>query len=378
MNKIDKTLLSLACGGVQGLKPYEPGKPIEELEREYGISNVVKLASNENPLGISAKVKKVIQDNIDDLSLYPDGNAFYLKAAIAKHLSSPEQTIATENITVGNGSNDVLEIIAHCFADHNAEVIYSAHAFAVYPIVTQAVGAKHVATPAINWGHDLDAMAAAINEKTRLIFIANPNNPTGTWLTAKALHDFLAKVPDSVIVVVDEAYHEYISEAAYSSALDWLNEFPNLIVTRTFSKAYGLAGLRIGYGVSHPAVTNILNRVRQPFNANSLALAAAETALSDTDFLEKSVEVNNRGMRQLTQAFGEMSLEYIPSAGNFVCVDTKTDGNKVYEALLKKGVIVRPVGPYRMPNHLRVSVGSEADNGVFISSLKSVLSEMGV
>ncbi len=371
-------LFSLACRGVQGLKPYEPGKPIEELEREYGLSNVVKLASNENPLGVSAKVRKAVEQAINDIALYPDGNAFYLKAAIAKHLSTADQTIASDNITVGNGSNDVLEIIAHCFADQNAEVIYSQHAFAVYPIVTQAVGAKHVATPAVNWGHDLSAMANAITDKTKLIFIANPNNPTGTWLSANSLHSFLKKVPENIIVVVDEAYHEYIDKAEYVSAIHWLNEFPNLIVTRTFSKAYGLAGLRIGYGVSHPAVTNILNRVRQPFNANSLALVAAQTAISDVDYLEQSIKLNNEGMAQLVSAFEKMALDYIPSVGNFVCVNVKADGNQVYEALLKKGVIVRPVGPYQMPEHIRVSVGTKAENETFLTALKSVLQEMGI
>ena len=375
LDKTSENLLSLACGGIQGLKPYEAGKPIEELEREYGVSNVVKLASNENPMGTSNKVREVIKNCLNDIALYPDGNAFYLKAAIAECLSTPVQKIQSENITIGNGSNDVLEIIAHCFADHNAEVIYSQHAFAVYPIVTQAIGAKHVVTPAKDWGHDLNAMANAITEKTRLIFIANPNNPTGTWLNAQALHEFLSKVPEKVIVVVDEAYHEYLDQKDYSSAINWISEFPSLIVTRTFSKAYGLAGLRIGYGVSHPTVTNILNRVRHPFNANSIALAAAQVALSDTDFLNQSIETNKKGMHQLTVAFEEMSLDYIPSVGNFVCVDVKSDGNAVYESLLKKGVIVRPVGPYQMPNHIRVSVGSSSENTIFLSALAEVLAE---
>ncbi len=376
MNSIDEKLLSLACGGIQGLKPYEAGKPIEELEREYGISDVVKLASNENPLGTSPKVREAINNCINDIALYPDGNAFYLKEAIAAHLSKTtpaEKTFAAENVTIGNGSNDVLEIIAHCFADERAEVIYSQHAFAVYPIVTQAIGAAHVVTPAKNWGHDLDVMADAITDKTRLIFIANPNNPTGTWLNAVSLHAFLSKVPENVIVVVDEAYHEYLNEPDYLSAINWVGEFANLIVTRTFSKAYGLAGLRIGYGVSHATVADILNRVRQPFNANSIALAAAQAVLSDTDFLNESVKINNEGMRQLTAAFKKMSLDFIPSVGNFVCVDVKKDGAEVYESLLRKGVIVRPVGAYQMPTYIRVSVGSRSENAAFITALSEVL-----
>jgi len=380
MNRTNQNLLSLACDGVQGLKPYEAGKPIEELEREYGISNVVKLASNENPLGTSQKVRDVIAHAVSNIALYPDGNAFYLKEAIATHLSQPTATavphIAADNITVGNGSNDVLEIIARCFANQNTEVIYSQHAFAVYPIVTQAVGARHVVTPAKDWGHDLEAMANAISAKTRLIFIANPNNPTGTWLNAEALYAFLSKVPENVIVVVDEAYHEYLHQKAYASAINWLDEFPNLIITRTFSKAYGLAGLRIGYSVSHPAVSDILNRVRQPFNVNSVALVAARAALSDTEFLNASVKLNDAGMKQLTAAFKEMSLAYIPSVGNFVCVAVGEDGGCVYEALLKKGVIVRPVTAYQMPGYIRVSVGSADQNAFFISALAEVLAQM--
>ena len=379
LSKEEQTeLQSLACQGVQGLKAYEPGKPIEELEREYGLTDVVKLASNENPLGISSNVKSAIEKAISDISLYPDGNAFYLKQAIANKLSNETITLVENNITVGNGSNDILEIIAHCFADQNAEVIYSQHAFAVYPIVTQAIGAAHVVVPASHWGHDLDAMSEKVTDKTKLIFIANPNNPTGTWLKKNALYNFISNIPRHVIVVVDEAYHEFLDEKDYSSALSWLSEFPNLIVTRTFSKAYGLAGLRVGYSLSHPAISDVLNRVRQPFNVNSIALAAATAAIKDDVYLQKSVDINKKGMAQLVTAFEAMGLSYIPSVGNFVCIDVGCEGNLVYESLLKKGVIVRPVGPYQMPNFIRVSVGLEDQNTKFISALKSVLNELGV
>jgi len=366
-------LVKLATNGVQGLKAYEPGKPIEELEREYGVSDVAKLASNENPLGFSSKAKQVVEKAVDNINLYPDGNAYDLKKALAEY-----HGFDINQMTIGNGSNDLLEVIGRCFADNSSEIIYSQHAFAVYYIVTQGLGAKHVMTPAKDWGHDLGAMARAITSKTKIIFIANPNNPTGTYLPAKEVKDFLVRVPDNIVVVLDEAYHEYIDKPDYGSALQWVNEHPNLIVTRTFSKAYGLAGLRIGYSVSHPVVSDLLNRIRQPFNANSLALVAAEASLKDEQFIKDSVAINNKGMQQLTHAFETLGLDFIPSVGNFVAVDVKHNGAEIYDALLHEGVIVRPVGPYQMPNHLRVSIGTETQNQKFIVALEKVLKEKGV
>ncbi len=366
-------IVSLATSGVQGLKAYEAGKPIEELQREYGVTDVVKLASNENPLGFSPKAKEAMEHAINSINLYPDGNAFELKQALSEYLG-----IAQNQITIGNGSNDLLEIIARSFADHSSDIIYSQHAFAVYYIVTQALGAKHVMTPAKEWGHDLTAMADAITDKTKIIFIANPNNPTGTYLPENEIKAFLDTVPENIIVVLDEAYHEYIDKSDYDSALQWVNEYSNLIVTRTFSKAYGLAGLRIGYSVSHPAVSDVLNRIRQPFNANSLALAAAQASLNDEQFIKDTVALNNLGMKQMTDAFKRLGLSYIPSVGNFVAVDVKSNGSEVYEALLHDGVIVRPVGPYQMPHHLRVSIGTEAQNQKFIQALEKVLTAKGV
>jgi len=366
-------IINLAASGVQRLKPYAPGKPIGELQREYGITDIVKLASNENPLGISPKAKKAIESAINSVNLYPDGSAFELKNTLSEYLGFEQK-----QITIGNGSNDLLEIIARSFADHSSEIIYSQHAFAVYYIVTQALGAKHVMTPAKEWGHDLTAMADAVTDETKIIFIANPNNPTGTYLPANALKAFLHNVPENIIVVLDEAYHEYIDKPDYGSALQWVNEYSNLIVTRTFSKAYGLAGLRIGYSVSHPAVSDVLNRVRQPFNANSLALVAAQASINDEQFVKDTVALNNFGMQQMTDAFIQMGLSYIPSVGNFVAVDVKNSGSVCYEALLHEGVIVRPVGPYQMPHHLRVSIGTEAQNQKFIHALEKVLSAKGV
>jgi histidinol-phosphate aminotransferase len=363
-------LLSLATKGVAGLQPYSGGKPIEELQRELGLDEIIKLASNENPLGPSQKVLDVIASTTD-LSRYPDGNGFSLKKALAdKHNVDPDK------ITLGNGSNDVLEMVARAFVTTEHQVIYAQHSFAVYPIVTQAVGAGHVVVPAKEWGHDLSAMLDAITDKTKLIFIANPNNPTGTWLNNQDLRNFLKNVPEHIIVLIDEAYFEYaISEDNYPDCSLWIKDFNNLIVTRTFSKAYGLAGLRIGYGLSHPDVANLLNRVRQPFNNNSLALIAAETALQDKEYIKHSIEVNHSGMKQLMLAFDDMGLEFIPSKGNFICVDFEQPADDIYQSLLESGVIVRPVANYGMPNHLRISIGTESENNRFINELAKLLSK---
>lgn len=362
-------LLSLATAGVAGLQPYHPGKPIEELQRELGLDDVIKLASNESPLGPGQQVLDVIASTTD-LSRYPDGSGCSLKTALAdKHNIEPAC------ITLGNGSNEVLELTTRTFVTNEHQVIYSQHSFAVYPLVVQAVGAKHVVIPAKEWGHDLGAMLEAVTDKTRLMFIANPNNPTGTWLPSRALRDFLENVPEHIIVLVDEAYFEYAQqELNYPDASLWLDDFPNLVVTRTFSKAYGLAGLRIGYALSHPDIADLLNRVRQPFNNNSLALVAAEAALQDSRHIAQSVEVNRAGMKQLALACDDMGLEFIPSRGNFVCIDFEQLADAIYRDLLKAGVIVRPVDNYGMPNHLRVSIGREFENTRFIKVLAEILS----
>ena len=367
-NKTSPSLFSLALQGVQGLTPYEPGKPIEEVERELGISNIIKLASNENPLGMSPKAKEAIKATIDDAYLYPDGNAFNLKVALSK-----KHGVEFNQLTIGNGSNDILEIVARCFADANSEIMYSQYAFAVYPILTQGIGARHNMVPAKDWGHDLTAMLNAITPETKIIFIANPNNPTGTYLLKSEIASFLSQIPSNIIVVMDEAYHEFISNDDYCSAEAFLSLYPNLIVSRTFSKVYGLAGLRIGYALSHPDICNILNRVRQPFNANMLALVAAEAALSDEEFLKASVELNNYGLRQLADGFDALGLTYIPSVANFIAVDVNQPGSLIYQALLQKGVIVRPIGGYKMPNHIRVSVGTESENKLFLTALEKIL-----
>lgn len=366
-------VIHLATPAIQKLQPYLPGKPISELERELGLQEIVKLASNENPLGTSSKVQAAIRDNLSELTRYPDGNGFELKRALAEKLD-----VDTTQITLGNGSNDVLDLIARTFLSTESEAIFSEYAFAVYPISTQAVGAKAAISAAgsgdswMRYGHDLDAMLATVNDKTGLIFIANPNNPTGTWFGREQLEAFLEAIPPHVIVVVDEAYFEYVGDPDYPDASKYLGQYPNLIVTRTFSKAYGLAGLRVGYSLSGAEIADLLNRVRQPFNVNSLALLAAETALNDDAYLEKTKKENRKGILQIGDALKEQGFNPIPSAGNFICVDIGKPAMPVYEALLKKGVIVRPVDNYGLPNHLRISVGSETENAFFINALAEI------
>ncbi|MGH1449965.1 MAG: histidinol-phosphate transaminase [Pseudomonadaceae bacterium] len=362
--------LALAQPGVQKLSPYVPGKPVEELAREFGLrpDDIVKLASNENPLGPSPMAIAAIESVLPDMTRYPDGNGFALKQALADRLA-----VSPSMITLGNGSNDILELITRAFVGPQHEVVFSEHAFAVYPIVTQAVGARAVVVPAKDWGHDLDAMADAITADTRLVFVANPNNPTGTWIERAELERFLARVPEQVIVVLDEAYTEYVETTDVPNGLDYLDRYPNLLVSRTFSKAYGLAALRVGYGICQPGIADAMNRVRQPFNVNSLAQAAAVATLSDDAYLAESRRINREGMAQLEAGFAALKLQWIPSRGNFIAVDVGRDAAPVFQALLRQGVIVRPVANYGMPNHLRVSIGLAEENQRFLDVLKQAL-----
>ncbi|PRB80621.1 histidinol-phosphate transaminase [Pseudomonas sp. MYb185] len=362
--------LSLALPGVQKLSPYVPGKPVEELAREFGLdpAEIIKLASNENPLGPAPMALKAIQQALPELTRYPDGNGFVLKQALSQRFG-----FDLSMITLGNGSNDVIELIGRAFAMSGTEVVFSQHAFAVYPIVTQAVGATAVQVPARDWGHDLEAMAAAVTPATRLVFIANPNNPTGTWVERAEFEAFMDRVPEQVLVVLDEAYTEYVMAEDVLNGFDYIDRYPNLIVSRTFSKAYGLAALRVGYCISHPEVADVLNRVRQPFNVNSLAMVAAVASLEDDAYLAESRRANREGMLQLEQGFRELGLEWIASRGNFIAVDLGRDAGPVFQGLLRAGVIVRPVAGYEMPNHLRVSVGLPQENKRFLEALAGVL-----
>jgi histidinol-phosphate aminotransferase len=358
---------------IRAIAPYQPGKPITELAREMGLDekSIVKLASNENPMGLSPRAQAAIERAIPELARYPDG--FMLTRALADRLG-----VGLDQIVLGNGSNDVLELVAGAFLAPGRAAVFSQHAFAVYPLATQARGGRSIVVPAKDYGHDLDAMLRAIDADTYLVFIANPNNPTGTMLEAGAIESFLGRVPANVVVVLDEAYNEYLEPALRCPSVAWLSRFPNLVVTRTFSKAYGLAGLRVGYGVCHPELAALLNRVRQPFNVNNLALDAAMAALDDQAFVDASYALNVAGMKQLTDGFRALGLGWIPSFANFVAVAIPRAGAEpragaVYQKLLRQGVIVRPVGGYGMPDHLRVTVGLPQENERFLAALAASL-----
>jgi histidinol-phosphate aminotransferase len=363
--------LALAQPGVQQLSPYVPGKPVDELARELDLdpASIVKLASNENPLGPSPKALEAIRQALPELTRYPDGNGFELKSRLAARCG-----VQINQVTLGNGSNDILDLVARAYLAPGLNAVFSQYAFAVYPISTQAVGAQGKVVPAKDYGHDLDAMLAAIDENTRVVFIANPNNPTGTWFGPDALERFLARVPQSVLVVLDEAYIEFAEGDELPDGLKYLARYDNLLVSRTFSKAYGLAALRVGYALSSAQIADVLNRVRQPFNVNSLALSAACAALDDADYLAQSRQLNDAGMAQLEAGLRELGLSWIPSKGNFIAVDFGRDTAAINQALLRAGVIVRPVAGYGMPNFLRISIGLPAENARFLEALAKVLS----
>ncbi|MGH8744815.1 MAG: histidinol-phosphate transaminase [Burkholderiales bacterium] len=362
-------LCDLAPPYIRAIAPYLPGKPISELERELGIKNIVKLASNENPMGASPKALAAIKQALDEIARYPDGNGYELKAALSARLR-----VKQEQIVLGNGSNDVLELAARSFLAPGTEAIYAQHAFAVYALATQACGARGIEVPARNFGHDLDAMLKTVTAQTRIVFIANPNNPTGTLVPAEELLGFLRRLPQTVLVVLDEAYKEYLPKELKTPSVEWMKQFPNLVITRTFSKAYGLAGLRVGYALAQASVADLMNRVRQPFNVNSVSQAAARSALDDHEFVQQSFELNQKGMVQLTQAFRNLGLRYIPSYGNFVCFHAD-DAAALYQRLLRRGVIVRPIASYGMSEWLRVSIGLPQENDKFLQALRDLIHE---
>jgi len=353
------------------IEPYQGGRPIKEVARELNLdeSKIVKLASNENPLGVSPRVKKIILKGWKDIERYPDGNGYYLKQAIATKFK-----LNDKQIILGNGSNDILELVARTFLIPNDEAIYSEHAFAVYELVVKATGARGVEVKANNFEHDLDAFEKAITSKTKVIFIANPNNPTGTLINKKKLRDFLSAVPKSIIVVLDEAYDEYLDDNLKSEAFSWLEQYPNLLVSRSFSKAHGLAGLRVGYGVTHKSLAEYMNRIRQPFNVNQIAQLAAIESLADDDFIKRSKKINDAGMKQLITGFEKLNIIYIPSYGNFISFKLRDEQASMmyYHHLLKNGVIVRPVANYKMPSYLRVSIGLKDENKIFLEKLACV------
>jgi histidinol-phosphate aminotransferase len=368
MPSTDNSFLHHAAPQVGGLTPYVPGKPVTELERELGIRDSVKLASNENPLGCGEAARAAYRDAAAELGRYPDGGAFALRRAIAAH-----HGVESAQVTVGNGSNDVLDLVARTFLYPGRESVFSEHAFAVYAIATQAVGATAHVAPARDYGHDLDAMAGLVSERTGVVWIANPNNPTGTWLPAAPLRAFVEGLPAHCMCVVDEAYFEYVAEPDYPDTSTWLARRPNLIVTRTFAKVHGLAALRVGYGLSHPHVAELMNRMRHPFNVNAPAQAAATAALADSGHVQRSVAHNAAEMARVTEGLRALGLDWIPSVGNFVTVDLGRPAGPVDQALLREGVICRPVANYGLPNHLRITVGLADENDRLLSALGKVL-----
>ncbi len=363
------SIASLAPEYIRAIAPYQPGKPISELAREFGLDegSIVKLASNENPLGTSPAALAAMQQALAEVARYPDGNGFELKAALAAHYG-----VETGRIVLGNGSNDILELAAQTFLVAGSDAIYSRHAFAIYALATQARGARGIEVPARDFGHDLSRMLEAVTPETRIVFIANPNNPTGTWADSDTVLNFLRRLPARVLAVLDEAYDEYLPEEQKSRSIAWLRKFPNLLVVRTFSKVYGLAGARVGFGLAHPEVADLMNRVRQPFNVSNVAQAGAIAALGDRNFVRESFLVNQRGMAQLTRGLDGLGLSFIPSAGNFVTFRAP-DAAGVFQRLLRLGVIVRPIAGYGLPDYLRVTVGLEEENARFLEALAQAL-----
>jgi histidinol-phosphate aminotransferase len=363
------SVCDLAPGYIRAIAPYQPGKPTSELARELGLeeASIIKLASNENPLGVSPKALAAMRSLLDGLARYPDGNGFELKQALSRRFG-----VGQDQIVLGNGSNDVLELAARAFLAPGLSAVYSQHAFAVYPLAVQAVGARGIEVPAKDFGHDLGVMSAAVRADTRIVFVANPNNPTGTFVSGAELEKFVAALPRDVLVVLDEAYTEYLRPEFRYDSIGWLKKYPNLVITRTFSKVYGLAGLRVGYALAAPGVADLMNRVRQPFNVNSLSLAAAAAALDDEAFIRDSYDLNCRGMDQIVTGIGRLGLKHIPSYGNFVTFGVAKAG-EVFQKLLRSGVIVRPIAAYGMPGHLRVSIGLESENARFLDALKQAL-----
>lgn len=350
------------------LKPYQPGKPIAEVQKEYGLQEVIKLASNENPLGLNVQVREAIVAALPDILRYPDGSCVALKAALAKHLKVNET-----QLIMGNGSEDVLRILLQAFVFGEKHLIISQYAFIAYKILAQGLGIKVKEIPEQNFATDLTAMLAAITKDTGMIIIANPNNPTGTYVSEVAFTAFLDQVPPNVLVVCDEAYYEYVQEKDYPQTLNLLKRYPNLVITRTFSKIYGLAGLRVGYGVAHETIVDLLNRIRQPFNVNHLAQVATVAAIEDQAFVQKGILLNEQGKKQFYEGLAELRLNYIPSATNFILVECPQTGKELYQALLEQGVIVRPLDPYGLDKYVRITIGTSDENKRCLLALKKIV-----
>lgn len=363
-------MTKLVAENIEKLVPYVPGKPVEELERDLGIKNAVKLASNENPLGPSPKGISMMKKYIKNLHRYPEGGCYYLAEKLSQKLN-----VSMENIVFGNGSNEVLELVGRTFYVAGDEILFSQYAFIVYKLVAQSLGAKYIEVPAKGLSHDLEAFTSVISPRTKIIYLANPNNPTGTMFGKKEFEKFMEKVPKTCLVVLDEAYAEYVEDKRYPSGLDYFKRYRNLIIVRTFSKIYGLAGLRVGYAIMDKELADYMNRVREPFNVNTLAQFAALGALDDEEHIRKTKEITIKGLAELYREFNKLRLEYEKSYGNFVLLKSPDGGAALYSALLKEGVIVRPVGGYGLPEYVRVTVGTEKENIRFIKALKKVMNK---
>lgn len=355
--------------GLKDLPTYQPGRPIEEVARELGLppSDIIKVASNENPLGPSPKALVAMQKVLANLNLYPDGNAFHLKQKLAEKLG-----VETSNLILGNGSNEIIEFVGHAYMAAGVDVVVSQYCFAVYPLVTQLFGANLISVPAKNYGHDLPAMLKAITPNTRVLFVANPNNPTGTLAHREEIIRLVNDVPDDVLLVLDEAYIEFLDDSVNFVPLVRQGVRPNLLLMRTFSKIFGLAGLRLGYGIAHPDLVATLEKVRQPFNINSIAQAGALAALDDEEHMRRTRDNNARGLDFFGKAFRELGLESVPSYANFVLVRV-VEGQRVFDAMQKQGVIVRPMGGYQLPEWIRISIGTLQENERCLKSLKAAL-----
>lgn len=356
--------MNLVSDNIRTLVPYSPGKPIEELERELGIKGSIKLASNESPLGPSKKAIEAIRAALKSLHRYPDGGGYYLKKAL-----SEKHKVGTDQIILGNGSNEVIEIFVRTFLMPGDEAIMASPTFVVYPMVVQAAYGKNVIVSLKDGRHNLDEMAKKVTDKTKIIFIANPNNPTGTINTVTEFDSLMNKIPEKVMVVVDEAYFEYVTSPYYPDTMRHLIEGRNILILRTFSKIYGLAGLRIGYGITKKEFVDEMNKVRQPFNTNSLAQVGALAALSDYRHVEDSKKINEEGKRYLYKEFDSMGIKYLPTEANFIYIEIEGDAFELYNRLLKEGVIIRPMGK----RNLRITIGLPEENKRFIEAFKKVL-----
>ncbi len=358
---------------IPAIMPYPPGKPIEEVEREYGLVSVIKLASNENPLGPSKKAIRAMREAADQMHLYPDGFGYYLKKAISK-----KYRVRIDRIVLANGSDEISDMIAVAYLNKSDQVIFSEHDFISYKLAAMSAGCRFTEVSLKNWRVDLDGILRAISPKTKLICLANPSNPIGSMIGRVEFEAFIRKVPPRVLVLLDEAYAEYVSTRSYPNGLRYLQQYPNLIVARTFSKAYGLAGLRVGYGFADADIIRNFDRVRPPFNVNRMAQAAALAALEDTAHVKRSAEMNRRGMKVLEAGFRRLGLEWIPSKANFILVDCQIAAGPIVESLLRQGVIVRPVGLYGLGNHIRITVGRASENRRVLAALGKTLKKLKV